>query len=89
MKNIGLAILIALLMMNFSGFSQAKLKFGHLNSNDLFALMPEKADAQKTLDANEQYKNEKSDYSTNRGNDGARPESAKADTTKVDSTKTK
>jgi hypothetical protein len=48
-----------------------------------------KADAQKTLDANEQYKNEKSDYSTNRGNDGARPESAKADTTKVNSTKTK
>ena len=47
-------------------------------------------DAQKTLDANEQYKNEKSDYSTNRGNDGVRPEnnqsaadSAKADTAKA------
>ena len=48
-----------------------------------------KADAQKTIDANEQYKNEKSDYSTNRGNDGVRPENAKVDTTKVDSSNTK
>ena len=45
-----------------------------------------KSDAQKTLDANEQYKNEKSDYSTNRGNDGVRPESA-VDSTKVDTAK--
>jgi outer membrane protein len=49
MKNIGFAILIALLFINLSGFSQAKTKFGHLNSNDLFALMPEKEAAQKTL----------------------------------------
>ncbi|MEI6595904.1 MAG: hypothetical protein WCO28_10110 [Bacteroidota bacterium] len=47
------------------------------------------ADAQKTIETNEQYKNEKSDYSTNRGNDGVRPEnttpvdSAKVDTTKI------
>jgi len=43
-----------------------------------------KADAQKTIDANEQYKNERSDYSTNRGNDGVRPENAKVDSTKTD-----
>ena len=48
-----------------------------------------KADAQKTLDANDQYKNEKSDYSTNRGNDGVRPENTKVEATKVDSTQTK
>ncbi len=48
-----------------------------------------KGDAQKTIDANEQYKNEKSDYSTNRGNDGVRPESTQVDSTKVDNLKTK
>ncbi len=31
-------------------------------------------EAQKTLDANEQYKNEKVEYSTNRGNDGVKAE---------------
>ena len=31
-------------------------------------------EAQKTLDANEQYKNEKAEYSTNRGNDGVKTE---------------
>jgi hypothetical protein len=31
-------------------------------------------EAQKTLDANEQYKNEKAEYSTNRGNDGVKAE---------------
>jgi len=48
MKNIGLAIVFALLLST-TGFSQTKMKFGHLNSNDLFALMPEKETAQKTL----------------------------------------
>ena len=48
MKNIGLALVI-ILAFSLSGFSQSKLKFGHLNSNDLFALMPEKEAAQKTL----------------------------------------
>jgi len=49
MKNFGFAIVIALLLMNVSGFAQPKNKFGHLNSNDLFALMPERDTAQKTL----------------------------------------
>jgi len=48
MKNIGFAIAIALLLST-TGFSQTKTKFGHLNSNDLFALMPEKEASQKTL----------------------------------------
>jgi hypothetical protein len=44
------------------------------------------ADAKKTLETNEQYKNEKVDYSTNRGNDGVMPEHNKpaADTASVD-----
>lgn len=42
-------------------------------------------DAKKTLETNEQYKNEKAEYSTNRGNDGVMPEHAK---TVVDSVKT-
>ena len=49
MKKLGLTVLIALFLYSASGFSQAKLKFGHLNSNDLFALMPERDVAQKTL----------------------------------------
>lgn len=49
MKKLGLAVLIALFFISASSFSQSKLKFGHLNSNDLFALMPEKGASQKTL----------------------------------------
>ncbi len=37
-------------------------------------------EAQKTLDANEQYKSEKADYSVNRANVSAAEESAPADT---------
>lgn len=49
MKKLSLTLLISLFLISVTGFSQSKLKFGHLNSNDLFALMPEKAVAQKTL----------------------------------------
>jgi outer membrane protein len=47
MKKVFLILLIAL----FAGvsFSQQKLKFGHLNSNDLLEAMPERLSAQKTL----------------------------------------
>ena len=49
-----------------------------------------RGDAQKTIETNEQYKNEKSDYSTNRGNDGVRPESATpTDAAKIDTVKAK
>lgn len=40
-------------------------------------------DAHKTLDANEQYKTEKAEYSTNRGNDGTVAETPVADSTVV------
>lgn len=36
-------------------------------------------EAQKTLDANQEYKSDKMDYSTNRGNDGVMPEQKKAE----------
>ncbi len=49
MKKLSLTLLISLFLLSVTGFSQSKLKFGHLNSNDLFALMPEKEVAQKTL----------------------------------------
>ena len=48
MKNIGL-VLIIVLAFSLAGFSQSKMKFGHLNSNDLFAVMPERDAAQKAL----------------------------------------
>jgi ABC-type uncharacterized transport system auxiliary subunit len=40
-------------------------------------------EAQKTLDANEQYKSEKADYSVNRANVSATEEVAVADTVKA------
>jgi len=49
MKKLILTGLISLFLLNITGFSQAKLKFGHVNSNDLFALMPEKNTAQQAL----------------------------------------
>jgi len=44
-------LLFVLLMSGIvaTGFSQQKIKLGHLNSNDLLEAMPEKANAQKTL----------------------------------------
>ncbi|MEI6508661.1 MAG: hypothetical protein WCO54_09240 [Bacteroidota bacterium] len=44
------------------------------------------ADAKKTLETNEQYKGDKSDYSTNRGNDGVMPEKAQAEKPATDTT---
>lgn len=44
-------LLLVLLMSGLvaTGFSQQKIKLGHLNSNDLLEAMPEKAQAQKSL----------------------------------------
>jgi outer membrane protein len=47
MKKLLVVLLVSAL--SFSGFSQQKLKIGHLNSNDLLEAMPEKAKSQKTL----------------------------------------
>lgn len=47
MKKVFLILLIALFAG--TGFSQQKLKLGHLNSNDLLEAMPERISAQKTL----------------------------------------
>lgn len=40
-------------------------------------------EAKETLQTNEQYKSDKVDYSTNRGNDGVMPENKKAETAPV------
>lgn len=44
-------LLLVLVLAGFitTGFSQQKIKLGHLNSNDLLEAMPEKAKAQKSL----------------------------------------
>jgi len=47
MKKLFLVLLMSGLVA--TGFSQQKIKLGHLNSNDLLEAMPEKANAQKTL----------------------------------------
>lgn len=47
MKNVWLVLIV--LSIAFAGNAQQKLKFGHLNSNDLLEAMPDKAAAQKTL----------------------------------------
>lgn len=44
-----LLLLCLAFLANVTLFSQQKLKFGHLNSNDLFAVMPEREAAQKAL----------------------------------------
>lgn len=43
-----IVIITLLFSVNF-GYSQAKLKFGHINSNELIALMPERTKAQTEL----------------------------------------
>jgi len=43
-----IAIIALLFSVNF-GYSQAKLKFGHINSNELISLMPERTEAQTKL----------------------------------------
>jgi len=48
MKTIGI-IIIMVLSMSLTSFGQGKLKFGHINSNDLLAIMPEKDVAQKAI----------------------------------------
>jgi len=47
MKKVFLILIITGLVA--TGYSQQKVKFGHLNSNDLLDAMPDKAQAQKTL----------------------------------------
>ena len=47
MKRLVLVLILAGLIT--TGFSQQKIKLGHLNSNDLLEAMPEKAKAQKSL----------------------------------------
>jgi Skp family chaperone for outer membrane proteins len=47
MKKVCLVLIV--LSIAFAGNAQQKLKFGHLNSNDLLEAMPDKATAQKTL----------------------------------------
>ncbi len=47
MKKLLVVLLVSALTCN--GFSQQKIKLGHLNSNDLLEAMPEKSAAQKTL----------------------------------------
>ncbi len=47
MKKVCLVLIV--LSIAFAGNAQQKLKFGHLNSNDLLETMPDKATAQKTL----------------------------------------
>jgi len=44
-------VFLILLITGFvaTGYSQQKIKLGHLNSNDLLEAMPEKSQAQKTL----------------------------------------
>ncbi|MCF8373272.1 MAG: OmpH family outer membrane protein [Bacteroidales bacterium] len=56
MKNIS-SVLIALMLVVVTNvsFAQAKLKFGHIDSNELIASMPERDGAQKQLQA---YANE-------------------------------
>ena len=44
-----------------------------LLSMSLFACHYGQEEAAKTLETNEQYKGDKQEYSTNRGNDGVRP----------------
>lgn len=56
MKNISsVLIAIVLVMGSAASFGQAKLKFGHIDSNELIAAMPERGEAQKKLQA---YANE-------------------------------
>ena len=50
MKKVFLAIVILLSVFSTSSFAQ-KGKFGHINSSDLLALMPERAKAEKDLQA--------------------------------------
>ncbi len=47
MKKIWLVLIV--LSIAFTSNAQQKLKFGHLNSNDLLDAMPDKSAAQKTL----------------------------------------
>lgn len=47
MKKLFLVLLMSSIVA--TGFSQQKIKLGHLNSNDLLEAMPEKAKAQKSL----------------------------------------
>ena len=44
-----IALITLFLFVSAASFGQAKLKFGHLNSNDLLELMPEKVSAEKTI----------------------------------------
>lgn len=44
-------LIIVLCALPFSVFAQAPLKFGNINSQEIFALMPEKIAAEKSLEA--------------------------------------
>lgn len=44
-----IALIALLLFVSTATFAQSKGKFGHLNSNDLLDVMPEKAAAEKTI----------------------------------------
>lgn len=48
-KNIFTLILIALTLFPAASFAQTKLKIGHVNSNDLLIMMPERKTAETSL----------------------------------------
>lgn len=53
MKNLLSIVLLSLLVtIGTTSFGQAKYKLGHIDSNELMALMPEREVAQKTLEKN-------------------------------------
>ena len=51
MKRIAKLLLIAALFLGSSVYSQSKLKVGHIDSNKLLSMMPEKQEVQKKLEA--------------------------------------
>jgi outer membrane protein len=44
-----IALITLFIFVASASFGQTKLKFGHLNSNELLELMPEKVEAEKTI----------------------------------------